>query len=284
MKPWQWFSWEGGQTFWPHASGGGRLSSEASPVCRQRCTDWKIKTTVALFFSSQIFYSSHSPKIVMQKHPMGHLAEQTLQRLGQNAYTTNSLSSFAVSVQRKEKKNETLLVYEMEVMMMERQRWGESSSCCFGQMRRRKGGYWCRPSPAMQCWAASPNHLPAVSEGGWARGWRQPRRVLGQTEWESVCVIEKVGERESASVQRVLQDSASSRASTVLSFPPCTLLLVIIFSLLLFATRTLYNLCFSVISTLSYSSTLLFTLHPSRFHSFGLLITFFFCPGGWSES
>lgn len=104
MKPWQWFSWEGGQTFWPHASGGGRLSSEASPVCRQRCTDWKIKTTVALFFSSQIFYSSHSPKIVMQKHPMGHLAEQTLQRLGQNAYTTNSLSSFAVSVQRKEKK------------------------------------------------------------------------------------------------------------------------------------------------------------------------------------
>lgn len=70
-------------------------------------------------------------------------------------------------------------------------------------------GEWscCRTSPAMQCWALSPNHFAAVSEGGWARGWRQPRRVLGQTERQRVCAREVNVSKN----QRVCSGSLQSR-------------------------------------------------------------------------
>lgn len=115
------------------------------------------------------------------------------------------------------------------------------------------------PLPAMQCWAASTNHLPAVSEGGWARIWGQPRRVLGQTEWE------RISER-GKQLCLVLQESSYSRASAVL---------------FLFATPFLCNLCFLVIK-----DCLLFIPH-SAFHPLLLLhfpsVFLFFSLCGWSE-
>lgn len=109
------------------------------------------------------------------------------------------------------------------------------------------------PLPAMQCWAASTNHLPAVSEGGWARIWGQPRRVLGQTQWE------RISER-GKQLCLVLQESSYSRASAVL---------------FLFATPFLCDLCFLVIK-----DCLLFiphsAFHPLSFLHFPSVFVFFF--------
>lgn len=78
-------------------------------------------------------------------------------------------------------------------------RWAERrEKCCFGLTRRWRcrGREWARrPSPAMQCCAASANRQPAASGGGGVRGWRQPRRVVGQT----ASAREKKWARESAS-------------------------------------------------------------------------------------
>lgn len=81
----------------------------------------------------------------------------------------------------------------------------------------RKDGGWCRPSPAMQCQAASANHVPAASEEGGAYCWRQPRRVLYQTDTERVRVLEeKWASQPTWSRTRLCSDC--SRAPTFLLF------------------------------------------------------------------
>lgn len=117
-------------------------------------------------------------------------------------------------------------------------------------------GGWCRPSPAMQCWAVSSNHVPAVGERGLGQRLttaKESSRSDGEKERRE-CVREK-SELESGSVQwyPALQDSASV-LSLQLSLYISPLFARIPHhcsdpSSLLFSALFCYNHCFSVVST-----------------------------------
>lgn len=176
---------------------------------------------------------------------------------------------------------------EMGVMMMMDRQGGKRQEENMLFVRQGGGGEvagWCRPSPAMQCWPASPNHLQAVSEGG------GPEADDSQGEFS---VRRRERERESRrkserGSQRVQWCSRTQPTAELLhfsssfssSFPAlCSLLSSFLCSSsLLFATPFLCNLGFSVISidcSLCCLSTLLFTIHSSPFSPL-VLNRFFF--------
>lgn len=141
---------------------------------------------------------------------------------------------------------------------------GHQARWRFGQTGGRGRGC-CRPSPALQCWTASPNHLLAVSEGGGARCWRQPRRVLGQREWEIEGESERGSQRVcsgalSSGTQPTAQPLHSSSLILFLSTLPLVVLLPTPLLLCLPPPPTISAFHFS-----SCTSTPLFTPHPSPY-------------------
>ena len=211
--------------------------SVAVRLCDQRPRDNHTLMQSTLSVASLIInLISFIQNCEVETHHMGHQElkheKQTLQRLGYNEHTTNILIRIVGLAHKRNGGDD-----DADGQTGGQEARGKRVVC---QTRRRRGGCWLMSS--LTCNAVLGCITQSSSSCQWrgrARGWRQPRRVLGQTERKRGREREEKWARQSASAV-VLQDSACSRASTFLLFflffLPCTLLPAVLLPFLLFSS------------------------------------------------
>lgn len=131
-------------------------------------------------------------------------------------------------------------------------------------------GGWCRPSPAMQCWAVSSNHVPAVGERGLGQRLttaKESSRSDGEKERRE-CVRGK-SERESRGVCSGTLRSRTQPQCSACSWASTFLLSSLVFPITALIHPLSSSLLSSVIITAFQLSALI------AFSSFSFTCTFF---------